>query len=130
MQLGARVASATSDAVTHVVAASNETDKAHWARKRGRHLVSPGWLHAAGILISARWLLAAIYVKHYPHATGAVAEPLSPFLLTIKITGTCDHGTGGAEKVEIQDSKLAAPVWLSEVFICAEQDACGGGWMR
>ena len=65
MQLGATVASATSDAVTHVVSGSDQTDKVHWARKQGRHVVSTGWLNAAGnayIPSSSRLLWCACHI--------------------------------------------------------------------
>ena len=86
MQLGATVASATSDAVTHVVAGSNETDKAHWARRQGRHLVSPGWLHAAGILSTSLSLMTG--VSRRLHAASTLARFWLLQVLTSKVADT------------------------------------------
>ena len=81
MQLGASVDSVLSDAVTHVVSASNQTDKVHWARKRGCHVVSPGWLHAAGMslcqcctLVLNAWLKFCSEKAQHVHELG----PLYP----------------------------------------------------
>ena len=63
LQLGATVALSTSPEVTHVVSGSTQTDKVHWAREQGRHLVSPGWLHAAGIPFGCQPCMASDYVR-------------------------------------------------------------------
>jgi twin BRCT domain len=49
LQLGAVCAGATGPAVTHVVAAQPNTDKALWARSCGKHIVSPAWLLESGM---------------------------------------------------------------------------------
>ena len=63
LQLGATVALSTSPEVTHVVSGSTQTDKVHWAREQGRHLVSPGWLHAAGLPFGCHPCMVSAYVQ-------------------------------------------------------------------
>ena len=57
------MALSTSPQVTHVVSGSTQTDKVHWAREQGRHLVSPGWLHAAGIPSGYQPCMVSAYVR-------------------------------------------------------------------
>ena len=52
VQLGAACAVATGPAVTHVVAAQPNTDKALWARSCGKHVVSLAWLLESGAPLS------------------------------------------------------------------------------
>lgn len=47
-QLGASCAEDTSGSTTHVVAGTEGTDKVHWARKHGKHVVSEAWLLQCG----------------------------------------------------------------------------------
>ena len=56
-ELGADVAAAPRDGVTHVIATHGGTDKARWAAARGVPVVTPDWLRACG----ARW-------EHMPEA--------------------------------------------------------------
>ncbi|KAF6147892.1 hypothetical protein GIB67_014472 [Kingdonia uniflora] len=46
-QLGATCTTERNQSVTHVVSLEAGTDKAHWARKRGKFLVHPRWIEAA-----------------------------------------------------------------------------------
>lgn len=54
-QLGAEVADAPSEAMTHVVAARDRTDKVLWARQHARHAVSPLWLQSCGARACQLW---------------------------------------------------------------------------
>jgi len=48
LELGATVATSAEESVTHVVAGAARTDKAQWAERSGRRVVSLGWLTACG----------------------------------------------------------------------------------
>ncbi len=104
MQLGATVASATSDAVTHVVSGSDQTDKVHWARKQGRHVVSTGWLNAAGSahtpsssrLLWCAWPCSSLQIEY---SIGETREPLSA-LYTLRPCDQEDHIDGAGTSTE------------------------------
>ena len=50
VQLGAAVEDDVSDATTHVVAGMDGTDKVHWGRRHGKHVVTSAWLQQCGAL--------------------------------------------------------------------------------
>ena len=51
-QLGAEVEDDVSASTTHVVAGMDGTDKVHWGRRHGKHVVTSAWLQQSGALHS------------------------------------------------------------------------------
>ena len=51
LQLGATCHANVSETVTHVVSSAKDTDKMHWAKRHGRHMVSPNWLYLSGTVL-------------------------------------------------------------------------------
>jgi len=79
VQLGAAVEDDVSAATTHVVAGMDGTDKVHWGRRHGKHVVTPAWLQHSGAPHGAERSVRTCAACHIPsalrHAPGMAVLP-------------------------------------------------------